>query len=67
MTNITFVELVRGSTNLLGLTSPDIDLVGSRIIVIVTLVIIRLSLTNSFDLLTIQSNVQGLRGVQEEN
>ena len=58
---------VGGSTNLLGLTSPDIDLVGLRIITLVTLVIIRLSLMNSFDLLIVQSNVQGLRGVQEEN
>ena len=54
---------VGGSTNLLGLTSPDIDLVGLRIITLVTLVIIRLSLMNSFDLLIVQSNVQGLRGV----
>ena len=47
-----YVRLVGGSTNLLGL-SPDIDLVGLRII---TLVIIRLSLMNSFDLLIVQSS-----------
>ena len=35
-----YVPLVGGSTNLLGLTSPDIDLVGSRIITLVTFVII---------------------------
>ena len=58
---------VGGSTNLLSLTSPDIDLVGLRIITLVTLVIIRLSLINSFDLLKVQSNAQVLRGVQEEN
>ena len=57
-----YVRLVGGSTNLLGLTSPDIDLVGLRIIMLVTLVIIQLSLMNSFDLLIVQSNVQVFEG-----
>ena len=42
-----YVRLVGGSTNLLGLTSPDIDLVGLRIITLAIFVIILLSLMNS--------------------
>ena len=42
-----YVHLVGGSTILLGLTSPDIDLVGLRIITLATLVIILISLMKS--------------------
>ena len=39
-----YVCLVGGSTILLGLTSPDFDLVGLRIITLATLLIILISL-----------------------
>ena len=42
-----YVCLAGGSTILLGLTSPDIDLVGLRIITLATLVIILISLMKS--------------------
>ena len=42
-----YVWLIEGSTILLGLTSPDIDLVGLRIITLATLVIILISLMKS--------------------
>ena len=42
-----YVRLVGDSAFLLGLTSPDIDLLGLRIITLATLVIILISLMKS--------------------